>query len=144
LSPPIVPTIRANIATIIILFILKHAIKSRGATFCQVNKIKHWGQCKHCIMFGNQKCRGGIPAFISREKKIKISNVSILIARDDSMIRLTLIISMVEAKAWIRKYLIEASTSILLTLISIRGVILIRLISSPSQLVNQELAGARN
>jgi len=40
-SPPIVPTVNAAKATVTILFILKHEIKSRGATFCHVNKIKH-------------------------------------------------------------------------------------------------------
>jgi len=92
------------------------------------------------MIFGNQKCRGGMPAFMSRAKKIKISMVSILMAMDEISRIFTLIINIVEAKACTRKYLIEASTKGFLTLISIRGATLIKLISNPSQLVNQELA----
>jgi len=105
-----------------------------------VNKTKHWGQCKLFMIFGNQKCRGGIPAFITKEIKIKSSRDSILIDIEEERIRFTLMIRKVEARAWIKKYLIEASTRGFLTLMSIRGVILIRLISRPSHLVNQELA----
>jgi len=92
------------------------------------------------IILGNQKCRGGMPAFISREIKINSSIDSILTDMEDDIRRFTLIIKRVEARAWIRKYLIEASTRGFLTLISMRGAILIKFISSPNQLVNQELA----
>lgn len=138
--PPRVPTNKARAEIAIILFILKQESRSRGATFCHVNKIKHWGQCKLVIMLGNQKCRGGTPAFISKEIRINNSIDSILIDMEDDMRRFTLIISKVEARAWTKKYLIAASTRGFLTLISMRGAILIKFISRPSQLVNQELA----
>lgn len=48
------------------------------------------------------------------------------------------IIIIIEAKAWIKKYLIEASVDFQLSLDRIRGIILIKLISNPSQAVNQE------
>lgn len=44
-----------------------------------------------------------------------------------------------EAIACERKYLIEASERLELSLLRIRGTILIKLISSPNQAVNQEL-----
>jgi len=139
-NPPKVPTAKDIKETIIILFILKQEIKSRGATFCQVNKIKHWGQWSLFIILGNQKCRGGMPAFINKDIKIKNSAVSILRAIEEDIVKLTLIISKVEASACTKKYLIEASTKGDLDLISMRGAILIKLISNPSHLVNQEFA----
>ena len=45
-----------------------------------------------------------------------------------------------EAIAWTRKYLIEASVNLKFNLISIRGIILIKLISKPNQAVNHLLA----
>lgn len=45
-----------------------------------------------------------------------------------------------EPIAWGRKYLMHASVEGVLILIRIRGIILIKLISSPSQAINQELA----
>jgi hypothetical protein len=91
-------------------------------------------------MLGNQKCRGGTPAFINKEAKISSSIDSILTDMEDDIRRLTLMIKRVEARAWTRKYLIVASTRGFLTLISMRGAILIKFISRPSQLVNQEFA----
>lgn len=46
---------------------------------------------------------------------------------------------MIEAIAWARKYLMAASVSFRSSLISIRGIILIRLISKPIHEENQEL-----
>lgn len=45
---------------------------------------------------------------------------------------------MIDANAWARKYLIAASVMRAVELISIRGIILIKLISKPSQHVNHE------
>ena len=45
----------------------------------------------------------------------------------------------IEAIAWGKKYLIDASVLVLLILTRIRGIILIKLISKPNHLVNQEL-----
>lgn len=114
-------------------------IRRRGAIFCQVKRIKHCNQFSLLIISGNQKCRGGIPVFNTREKKIKLSSDSIVISLDNVKLAVALMINKIEPKAWIKKYLIEASVRGLFNLISIRGIILIILISSPNQAVNQEL-----
>jgi hypothetical protein len=49
-------------------------------------------------------------------------------------------INKIEAMAWVRKYLIDASVILEFNSESIRGIILIKLISNPNHLVNQELA----
>ena len=46
---------------------------------------------------------------------------------------------MTEARAWMIKYLMAASVKLNTNLIRMRGTILIKLISRPSQQVNQEL-----
>lgn len=49
-----------------------------------------------------------------------------------------LTIRIIEAMAWTKKYLIAASVRLNINLLRIRGIILIRLISNPTQQVNQE------
>lgn len=96
---------------VITLLSLRLVSKSRGASFCQVNKIKHWDQRRLIIIFGNQKCRGGIPAFMIIAKKINISIASIFNAMERERFMATLTINIIDARAWIKKYLIEASTN---------------------------------
>ena len=88
----------------------------------------------------NQKCRGGVPAFIRREIRSKDSDVSKNRAWEENKLEATLTIIRVEAIACTKKYLIAASVRGLVNLISIRGIMLIKLISNPSQQVNQEFA----
>jgi len=139
LSPPTAPRITAKVAALMVLLSLMLIIRSKGAIFCQVKRMKHWVQFNLLIISGNQKCRGGTPAFRIKEKKIRLSRDSIVISLALIIVKVVLIISKIEPKAWIKKYLMEASVRGLFNLISIRGIMLIMLISRPSQAVNQEL-----
>lgn len=140
LKPPKAPTMadREVKSTIILMF--RDAIKIMGAIFCHVNTIKAWIQDKLIITWGNQKWRGAIPAFNAKAVASKASDTSKLIL---SLLANNIIagkIKKIEASAWARKYLIAASVKFGLNLFSIRGIILIRLISSASQAVNHEFA----
>jgi len=54
--------------------------------------------------------------------------------------KIVLTIKIIEAIAWTIKYLIAASVKLNINLLRIRGIILIKLISNPSQQVNHEFA----
>lgn len=53
-------------------------------------------------------------------------------------IKILLIIKIKDAIACLKKYLIDASVELELNLLIIRGIIIIRFNSSPSQLINQD------
>lgn len=121
-----------------LLFIADNKIN--GAIFCHVIKIVHCNQFDSSITWGNQKWNGTIPIFIN---KAIISNVSIL-SICIKLLELKFIIThkskINDARACDKKYLIEASVIFLFKLTSIRGIILIKLISKPNQAVKRELA----
>jgi hypothetical protein len=92
------------------------------------------------ISSGNQKCKGGAPAFINKEINTRVSVTSKVKTCEVLALRVVPAINIVDARAWTRKYLRQASVRFLLILLSMMGAMLIRLISSPIQLVNHELA----
>jgi len=89
------------------------------------------------IIWGNQKWNGAIPAFIERAIVIKILGKLIVTLRWKNSRREEKMIIR-EAIACVRKYLIVVSVLDGFNLLRRSGINLIRLISSPSQAVNQE------
>lgn len=125
---------------IIKIFILIEIKRIRGATFCQVKMINAWIHSRLTITWGNQKCSGAIPAFMSKEA---VNKISVLSKEINSWIKVfaeAVKIIKIEAIACAIKYLILASEDSEESLLSIRGIILIKLISKPTQQVNHELA----
>lgn len=111
-----------------------------GATFCQVIRIKIWNQKHSSTIFGNQKCRGGTPAFNVNLKKI-ISEKNIISSKYEFMnIIILKIIIITDAAAWIKKYLIVDSEEMGDNLMVNMGIKHIKLISKPIQQVSHELA----
>lgn len=110
-----------------------------GAIFCQVKIIRHKGHDKKLETWGNQKCKGANPLFIAKDKIIKISGINKIFISVKKKLIVIEKINKIEAKAWVKKYLIAASVLFFLKLISIRGIILIKLISSLNHVKNQEL-----
>lgn len=138
-NPPKEPTRADKEITITKRLIFNLLIKNNGAIFCHLNIIKHWGHSSSLITCGNHICMGAIPAFMVRARIIKTSLISRVI--DLIWENLTIVerINIREAIACTIKYLIAASVRGFFNLNRIRGIILIKLISSPTQLVNQEL-----
>lgn len=124
--------------TIILMF--NDAIKIIGAIFCHVNTIKACVQDKLIITWGNQKWRGAIPAFNAKAAASRVSVTSKLILSILENNKVAGKIKKIDARACARKYLIAASVKFGLNLFSIRGIMLIRLISRASQAVNHEFA----
>jgi len=109
-----------------------------GAIFCQVNKIRLLIQSIPSIISGNQKWKGAAPIFNNNDELIIIS-INILISKI-SLIKLFNIIiikienkKIVEANAWIKKYLIEDSVEYELFFFFNRGINDNKLISKPIQ-----------
>jgi len=112
-------------------------IRSIGAIFCQINKIKDCLQLVYSITWGNQKWKGAIPAFIesARVKTTEYGLKSNFVgARSIKVIRIII----TEAIAWLRKYLMALSLDFWLDLIIRMGMNLIRLISNPIQARSHE------
>lgn len=84
-------------------------IKKIGATLCHVMVIAHWIQFKFIIIWGNQKWNGARPAFIARAAVIIIFSIgkNVILWINEFIKKVTIII--IEAIAWIRKYLIADS-----------------------------------
>lgn len=140
LSPPKAPIEAAvTIKLISRILSIKQDIRIKGASFCQVKIIKHFIQDTQFITWGNQKWKGAIPALMAIAAKIK--NLVLLryvfISNIISVQAITMRI--IEAIAWARKYLIAASVDLKFNSLRIRGIKLIKLISRPSQQINQEL-----
>jgi len=84
-------------------------IRIKGAIFCQVRRIALWNQLISSITWGNQKWVGAIPDFTPRDKVIRLLSclrefveISFVVNRATKTI-------IKEAKACVRKYLMEAS-----------------------------------
>jgi len=91
------------------------------------------------ITWGNHVWKGAIPALIARDKKIivfKVSNDKILVST--AWIEAEKI-SKIDAMACAKKYIIADSVDLKFSSLKIIGINLIKLISSPIHLVNQEL-----
>ena len=136
--PPIAPVIADKILIKKIDLIFKEIINNKGAIFCQVKITKHWVQFKKFEIWGNQKWKGAKPPLRLKAETIKISVTSKIRISVKKKLTVKAKIKTMEAKAWAKKYLIEASVKFLFNLIRIRGIILIKLISNPNQQVNQE------
>lgn len=112
---PIAPPIRAFIAAISrsildeVPFIIK-TMMDKGASFCQVDKIKQDIHEMEVITEGYHKWQGAMPIFnnrdISNNILMKFIGIEKLNQRDILDISIIL-----EPKAWAKKYLIEASVS---------------------------------
>jgi hypothetical protein len=84
-------------------------IKVTGAIFCHVSKIVPWVQLINSITWGNQKWVGAIPIFTPRateinllKEDITILDVILIKIKPDKIIK-------IDARAWVIKYLIDAS-----------------------------------
>jgi len=64
LIPPINPIMADKITDIIRLKLFIKDNMTKGAIFCHVKIIKHWGHSIYNITWGNQKWRGATPAFV--------------------------------------------------------------------------------
>jgi len=138
-NPPIAPATADNTLAVIANLKFIEQIKIKGAIFCHENKSIHWNQFKYILTWGNQKWKGANPAFIKRAEVKIISRFSKFKYSWFKNLKFTPKINKIDAIAWVKKYLIEASVSLEFNFESIRGIILIKLISNPSHLVNQEL-----
>src|SRR5271156_2941770 len=110
-----------------------------GASFCHVNMSSALSHSILEITWGNQKWKGAAPIF--REIAAMTSKLKWRVWdwgwKEE--VQMAEKISATEARAWGKKYLIEASVALKLILWRIRGIRLIKLISRPSQQINQEL-----
>lgn len=108
-NPPRAPIIEEKMAETVIKKIrleenARYEIRNIGANFWIVKRIRAWGQVRPSITWGNQKCNGAAPNFKSKDKAIRMYEKSFeYIWIDLDMIKI------VDARAWIRKYLIAAS-----------------------------------
>lgn len=139
-NPPRAPTKALIALAERAIFNLMEEIRIKGAIFCHVKIKIHWNQFKNILTWGNQKWNGASPAFISRAAVKTISRFSKFSDSSLKNFKFTPKINKIEAMAWDKKYLIEASVILEFKSESIRGIILIKLISNPNHLVNQELA----
>lgn len=122
----------------------KDIITKNGAIFCHVKIIIFCIQFKPQTTWGNQKWKGAAPSFIAREQINRASiNSKFNELKKKKFIAIEKII-IIDAIAWDRKYLIADSVRLEFNLISIRGIILIKLISNPNQIVNHELDEVAN
>lgn len=113
-----------------------------GVIFCQVIKIKLLIQDNPDITKGSQKWKGAAPIFIKREV---IINKLIIVKFKNSFFKNKNIIiidnnKIEEAIAWTKKYFNIDSLDIKFLLSDIRGINDNKLISSPIQTPNQEVA----
>lgn len=108
-----------------------------GAIFCQVNSNSLFIQFNPSITSGNQKWNGAAPVFVNiAEEKIKeiLSCWGVIINCDIKTIENNKID---EARAWVMKYLIDASVAIMFFELFIKGIMESKLISKPIHMPNQ-------
>lgn len=110
-----------------------------GVIFCQVIKIKLLNQDKPSTILGNQKWNGADPIFINIDELI-IIEIKLLISKLLNIIIFIIIQNkkLMDAIDWVKKYFKEASEDSKLLDLEIRGMNLIKLISSPIQAPNHE------
>lgn len=99
-------------------------------------------QVKPSITPGNQKWNGAAPLFNRRAEEINrflcfIKNTLFILSKIN--IKITANRKTEEAKAWVKKYLREASDDIKLFVLIIKGINDNKLISNPIQAPNQEV-----
>lgn len=104
--PPVIAPIDAIIIVIVEVIGWRIWVKIRiGAVFWIVAKIKHIGHDKEFIIAGNQKWHGAAPNLI------RIATISIAVAWFENSIKIDLKSIIMDARACVKKYLIEASFS---------------------------------
>lgn len=121
------------------LFIWKTDIRTNGAIFCQISIITHIFHSINIIICGNQKWKGAIPDFKANTIKMIDLEFSWVKLEYFKKSKIEIVIRMIEAIAWGIKYLIADSVELNLNLKRIRGITLIKLISSPSQVTSHDL-----
>jgi hypothetical protein len=90
------------------------------------------------MTWGSQKCKGEAPIFKARDE-IRITITKFMEFKEWlKNITKEAKISIIEARAWVIKYLMEASVHWGFILLMRIGINLIKLISNPNQAVNQE------
>lgn len=113
-----------------------------GASFCQVKRIRPDSRGVPCVTSGTQKWNGLRPSFMVRAiiarvvDKLKLK-LSIDHWPENMIFVITANIKIIDAVAWIRKYLVAASVDRGLALLIITGIIDSMLISKPTQISNQ-------
>jgi len=110
LIPPIKPMMADKVIDSMMLKLFKNDNMIKGAIFCHVKIIKHWGHSTYIITWGNQKWRGATPAFVIKVKEIINSLNWVRLNIEKLEFKKMQKIKAVDATACTKKYLIEAST----------------------------------
>lgn len=113
-------------------------IRIRGAIFCQERRMALWNQLINSIAWGNQKWVGAIPAFTPKAREIKLLKESKELREENFNEKSPVKMITNEAKACVRKYLIEASEDEGEGENIKMGIKAIRFISNPNQATNQD------
>lgn len=113
-----------------------------GASFCQVRRISPDESGMPCVTSGTQKWKGDSPSFIAKARVIirEAVGFSMLVTVHwPECSRLIIIASMrsMDAVAWVRKYLVEASMARGLNRFINIGIIASMFISNPIQIRSQ-------
>lgn len=110
-----------------------------GAIFCHVNNSNEFIQFNPSITSGNQKWKGAAPILVNKAE-LKIIEYILGMRLNIKLFDIKIIANnkIVEAKACVIKYLIEASEEFILLLLFIRGIIDSKLISKPIHIPNHE------
>lgn len=111
-----------------------------GAIFCHVNRIKLLNQFNPSITSGNQKWKGAAPIFVNNAELVIIIKYWFKLKKNDEFMDIIIIINKIniEAKVWVKKYLIEASLEYIFLYIENKGIIEIILISNPIHIPSHE------
>lgn len=119
---------------------LLYITKIIGAIFCHVNRIKLLNQFNPSITSGNQKWKGAAPIFVNNAELMIIIKYWFKLKKNDEFMDIIIIINKIniEAKVWVKKYLIEASLEYIFLYIENKGIIEIILISNPIHIPNHE------
>ena len=117
-------------------------MSARGASFCQVDKIRPVRRSNPCSTSGIQKCIGANPILSARAVIIiaLAMGFDILFISHSPVTQAFVVLAnriMAAAVAWVRKYFVVASTARGWWCCAIRGTIARVLISSPIQASSQ-------
>jgi len=97
-----------------------------------------WNQLINSITCGNQKWVGAIPAFTPRAIEIKLLEGSIEFRGRNLIIEIPANTIIKDARAWVKKYLIEASEELGEGLNTSKGIKAIKFISNPNHAINHD------
>lgn len=113
-----------------------------GAIFCQVSKIIADKRVIPCVTSGTQKWNGASPSFIMRDRVMMVEIVWFCEYRIDHcpdviMVMIIVIRRIIDADAWVKKYLAAASVERGVDLFSRIGIMESMFISRPIHIRNQ-------